>query len=143
MHFFGSARQIVRISLITSQSSRKSDSRIHCNCASEWICETSVSSRAVRVTSSAIGFIPDRFGLGVHRRILNTRIRSAVNFWKELAVCFLLARFVHRPKTSIIIVNISVSATTIDAVADAMPVLIEVCDRGFFGAVGATKLGIA
>ena len=55
----------------------------------------------------------------------------------------MLARLVHGVETSIVVVDVSVSARAVDLVGNTAPVLVEPCHSGFLGPVLATELLIS
>ncbi len=128
---FLSARSIVINLPIASQAILEGDPGIYCNCL-VWVRKTAISCGCVRITTSAISLIAHRFGLLVDRAEFFGYIGRAIDLWQKISRLVLLAGSVHRTETSVVVVDVCISATATDFVTYSVEIMIKVRVSCFF-----------
>ncbi len=126
-----SARSIVIDLPIPPQTVLEGDSGIYSNCL-VWVRKTAITSGCVGVTTSAISLIAHGFGLLVDRAEFFGYIGRTIDLWQKIAWLVLLAGSMHRTETSVVVVNVRISATATDFVTYSIKIMIEVRVSCFF-----------
>ncbi len=128
---FLSARSIVIDLPVPSQTILEGDSRIHSNCLA-WVRKTAIACGCVRITTSAVSLIAHGFGLLVDRAEFFGYIGRAIDLWQKISWLVLLAGCMHRTETSVVVVDVRISATATNSVTYSIKIMIEVRVSCFF-----------